>query len=117
MPRSPWLASPGCTKNAGVPVEAKGRRDLAGDMAGLAHAGDDDAAFGPADQFGRGNEGAAKPVTDRGGHRGDPAGFSFKRAQRRIRSTSWLVVRCRLSRMFDFAMLVAGLEWGCGGMG
>ena len=22
MPRSPWLASPGCTKNAGVPVEA-----------------------------------------------------------------------------------------------
>ncbi len=23
MPRSPWLASPGCTKNAGVPVEAK----------------------------------------------------------------------------------------------
>ena len=23
MPRSPWLASPGCTKNAGVPVEAR----------------------------------------------------------------------------------------------
>ena len=23
MPRSPWLASPGCTKNAGVPVLAK----------------------------------------------------------------------------------------------
>ena len=23
MPRSPWLASLGCTKNAGVPVEAK----------------------------------------------------------------------------------------------
>ena len=23
MPRSPWLASPGCTKKAGVPVEAK----------------------------------------------------------------------------------------------
>ena len=22
MPRSPWLASPGCTKKAGVPVEA-----------------------------------------------------------------------------------------------
>ena len=23
MPRSPWLASPGCTKKAGVPVDAK----------------------------------------------------------------------------------------------
>ncbi len=23
MPRSPWLASPGCMKNAGVPVEAR----------------------------------------------------------------------------------------------
>ena len=26
MPRSPWLASPGCTKKAGVPVEARSRR-------------------------------------------------------------------------------------------
>ena len=26
MPRSPWLASAGCTKNAGVPVEAVEQR-------------------------------------------------------------------------------------------
>ncbi len=44
MPRSPWLASPGCTKKAGVPVEAKRGGDLVGDVAGLAHAGADHAA-------------------------------------------------------------------------
>ena len=46
MPRSPWLASAAWTKKAGVPVEAKRRRDLAADMAGLAEPGDDQPPLG-----------------------------------------------------------------------
>ena len=41
MPRSPWLASAGCTKNAGVPVLARVEAILRADVARLAHAGDD----------------------------------------------------------------------------
>ena len=44
MPRSPWLASPGCRKNAGLPVLARVAAILCADVAGFAHAGDDDAA-------------------------------------------------------------------------
>ena len=43
MPRSPCEASPGCTKNDGVPVEGKRGGDLVADVAGFAHAGDDHA--------------------------------------------------------------------------
>ena len=43
MPRSPWLASLGCTKNAGVPVEAKVAASFWSDMAALADAGHDHA--------------------------------------------------------------------------
>ncbi len=39
MPRSPWLASPGCRKKAGVPVEDRVAAILRGDVPGLAHAG------------------------------------------------------------------------------
>ena len=44
----------------------EGRRDLAPDMAGLAHAGDDHAALRAADQLDRGDEGAPEPVADGG---------------------------------------------------
>jgi hypothetical protein len=37
MPRSPWLASAGCTNMAGVPVDAKGGGNLASNMPALAH--------------------------------------------------------------------------------
>ena len=39
-PRSPWMASAGCRKNAGVPVLDERRRDLPADDARLAHAGE-----------------------------------------------------------------------------
>ena len=41
MPMSPWLASPGCTKNAGVPGAGQGGGDLAADVARFAHSGHD----------------------------------------------------------------------------
>ena len=66
MPRSPWLASLGCTKKAGVPVEAKVAAILRADMAGLAHAGDDQPAARGRDQVHRGDEGAAEPVVNGG---------------------------------------------------
>ena len=44
MPMSPWLASAGCRKKAGVPVLASVAAILPRDVARLAHAGDDDAA-------------------------------------------------------------------------
>ncbi len=50
MPRSPWLASPGWTYWAGVPVEAKVAAILRADMAALAHAGDDHPAAAIAGQ-------------------------------------------------------------------
>ena len=43
MPMSPWLASAACMKNDGVPVEASVAAILPRDVAGLAHAADDDA--------------------------------------------------------------------------
>ena len=62
----------------------EGRGDLAPDMAGLAHAGDDDAALRGADQVDRGGEGRAQPVAQRGGERVDAAAFGVERAQRGI---------------------------------
>ena len=44
----------------------EGRGDLAADMAGLAHAGDDHAAARAVDEIDRGDEGAAEPVVDGG---------------------------------------------------
>ena len=44
MPMSPWLASAACMKNDGRAGGGERGGDLAGDVAGLAHAGDDDAA-------------------------------------------------------------------------
>ena len=44
MPMSPWLASAGCRKNDGRAGAGERGGDLAADVAGLAHAGDDDAA-------------------------------------------------------------------------
>ncbi len=42
MPRSPWLASPGCTKKAGVPVLASVAASFAANVSGFAHAGNHD---------------------------------------------------------------------------
>ena len=73
----------GCTKKAGVPGRRQGRRDLAGDVAGLAHAGDDDAALGATDQLDRGDEGPANPIADRRRERVNTAGLGLKGPQRR----------------------------------
>jgi hypothetical protein len=51
MPRSPWLASAGCTKNAGVPVLASVEAILRATWPGLADAADDHAAVAVEDQF------------------------------------------------------------------
>ncbi len=83
MPRSPWLASAACTKKAGVPVEASVAAILRADMAGLAHAGDDDAAARVADRVDRGNEGAPSPSRHGRGERGDAVALGIERAQRR----------------------------------
>ena len=63
----------------------EGRGDLAADMAGLAHAGDD--RRGPlrcADQSIAAANGSAEPVADRRDERGNAAGLGFERAQRRV---------------------------------
>ena len=44
MPISPWLASAGVYKNAGLPVLASVAA-IFNDVSRLAHAGDDDATF------------------------------------------------------------------------
>ena len=61
------------------------RGDLARDVAGLAHAGDDDAALGGADQLDGGDEGAPQAIVDGGGQRCDASGLGLKRAQAPIR--------------------------------
>ena len=65
MPRSPWLASPGCTKIGRRAGRREGRGDLAADMAGLAHAGDDHPALRGADQVDRRDDRCAEPAADR----------------------------------------------------
>ena len=51
MPRSPWLASLGWMKKEGVPVDERVERNLAADVARLAHAGSRNAAPGVPDQL------------------------------------------------------------------
>jgi hypothetical protein len=65
MPRSPWLASAGCTKCAGVPVEAKVAAILRRNMARLAHARHDD----PAPRLQQGFDRAVETVIQRASNR------------------------------------------------
>ena len=65
MPRSPWLASPGCMKNAGVPVEASVEAILRADVPRLAHAGHHHAAPRLEHQTVRGEEGLAQARLER----------------------------------------------------
>ena len=59
------------------------RRDLAADMAGLAHAGDDDAAACVADRFDGGDERGAEAIAHGGRQGGDAVALGVERAQRR----------------------------------
>jgi len=61
MPRSPWLASPGCTKNDGVPVEASVAAILR-DVPGFAHARDDDAPLALEHQLAGAQEAAVDAI-------------------------------------------------------
>ena len=61
----------------------EGRGDLAPDMAGFAHAGDDHPALRGADQVDGGGEGRAQSVAQCGGERIDAAAFGVERAQAR----------------------------------
>ena len=64
MPMSPWLASAGCRKKDGLPVLARVDGNLVADMPGLAHAGDDDAAFAGQQQPAGQHEFLAEPVDE-----------------------------------------------------
>ena len=77
----------------------EGRGDLAADMAGFAHAGDDQPAREPRDQFDRGDERLRQPVADRRDQRGDAAGLGLERAQRRLDQRAVLDWRVRASRL------------------
>ena len=68
------------------------RRDLSADMAGLAHAGDDDAATRVADRFDGGDERGAEAIAHGGGQRGDTVALGVQRAQCRgdVRACGWL---------------------------
>ncbi len=80
-----------------MPVEAKVEAILRADVAGLAHAGDDDAALRGADQVDGGGEGGAETVAQGGGQRVDAAAFGVQRAQggfdRGLRARRWSVRR------------------------
>ncbi|MGY3123302.1 hypothetical protein ACVWXQ_007239 [Bradyrhizobium sp. S3.14.4] len=73
MPRSPWAASAVWTKEGRRAGRGQRRRDLARHVAGLAEAGDDDAALGVADQVDRLGEGRAQRTAQGGGERVDAA--------------------------------------------
>ena len=62
----------------------EGRGDLAADMAGLAHAGDDQPALATARSAQRRRRAGRQAVLDRGDQRRDAAGLGVERAQRRI---------------------------------
>ena len=64
-PRSPWMASAGCRKKAGVPVLDERRRDLPRDDARLAHAGDDHAAAAVAQQLDGADEALVEALDER----------------------------------------------------
>ena len=87
MPRSPWLPSPACRKNAGVPVLAKRGGDLAADDARLADAGDDHLAAGT-------RAGASSARSNDSPMRSRAAARQTRRARRRGRGARgrW---RCR----------------------
>ncbi len=65
MPRSPWLASAGWTKKAGVPVEASVAAILAPICAAFADAGDDDPAADRGNQLDRVGESFGQTVVQR----------------------------------------------------
>ena len=66
MPMSPWLASAGCRKNAGVPVLASVAAILLPTWPGLAHAGDDHLAGAGEHQRAGPVERGVEPVLERG---------------------------------------------------
>ncbi len=77
----------------------EGRGDLAADMAGLAEACDDQAAPSLEDQVGGGNESRAEIGLQRGGQRGDAAGFGLQRTECRGNRFNGLIAhRCRRFR-------------------
>ena len=99
MPRSPWLASAGCTKKAGVPVEARVRGDLAADVAALAHAADDDPAPGRGDHVDGGGERLGQAVAQ-GLGKGDQSGpLEIDRAPGRGRRACGTLARRPLGRL------------------
>jgi hypothetical protein len=57
--------------------------DLATDVPGFAHTGDDHASSCCPDHVDSGGECRPKPILHGGGERGDPARFQFERAQAR----------------------------------
>ena len=66
----------------GRPGRGEGRGDLAADMAGFPHPGDNDAALGVADQLDRGEEWWAEPVRYRVHQHGEPVALGCERAER-----------------------------------
>ena len=62
---------------------SEGGRDLAGDMARLAHAGDDDPALRRRDELDGGDEGLAEPVLDGAHEHLEPVALGRERSQRR----------------------------------
>ncbi len=72
---------------------SEGGCDLATDMAGFSHAGDDQPAARARDQVDRRDEGAAEPIVDRGGQRGDAAGLGLQGADRTVDQAARALVR------------------------
>ena len=86
----------------------EGGGDLAADMAGLADAGDDDAALPIADEIDRRREGAAQPVAQRGGERAmpPPSASSVRSAEliaACVRSRLWSAGKGRAMRVLSVA--------------
>ncbi len=89
----------GVDEEGGCTGRGEGRGDLAANMAGLAEARDDQAAFGLEDQVGGRDEGRAEVGLQRGGQRSDAAGFGLQRTQRRGNRFNGLIAhRCRRFR-------------------
>ena len=64
-------------------------RDLARDVAGLAHPGHDQATVRARDQFHRRDESVTEPVMDGGGKRGDAGRLGLERPHRRGDQVAW----------------------------
>ena len=88
-------------------MDEKGRRsggrqrrgDLARDVAGLAHAGDDDAAFDAANQLCRRDKGGSQAIPDGGGEGGNAPGLGLKRAQCRFDQRTAVAWRGAVSKV------------------